>query len=161
MRFRRLSSDELFALDMEFKQFLVVHEQYDEEWRMLAENKPEEADEFIEMFSDLILSKVYNQVSFLVHFSEGMVSFFDMRNDPLKAYHIKCSNDHSLQNETALETLISTHFEELQFYFGEKKLMREKADEVFDLIRKGSEVCEDTYFQKYAELFSRIEKNQR
>jgi hypothetical protein len=161
MRFRRLSSDELFALEMEFKQFLVVHEQYDEEWRILAENNPEKAEQFIELFSDLVLERVYNQVSFLVHFSKGMVSFFDMTNDPLKAYHIKCSSDLSLQNETQLETLISTHFKELQFYVGEKKLMREKADEVFELIRKGSEVCEDIYFKKYAVLFSGIEKNQR
>jgi hypothetical protein len=39
--------------------------------------------------------------------------------------------------------------------------MKKKADEVFDLIRKGSEVCEDIYFHKYMELFSGIEKNQR
>jgi hypothetical protein len=161
MRFRRLSSEELFALETEFKQFLVVHEQYNEEWRYLAENNPEKAEQFIELFSDLVLEKVYNQVSFLVHFSKGMVSFFDMSNDPLKAYHIKCPDHLSLQNETQLETILSNQFEVLQFYFGEKKLMKDKADEVFDLISKGSEVCEDAYFQKYAKLFSRIEKNQR
>jgi hypothetical protein len=161
MRFRRLSSDELFALEIEFKQFLVVHEQYDEEWRSLAENNPSKAEQFIELFSDLVLEKVYNQVSFLVHFSKGLVSFFDMTNDPLKAYHIKYPAHLSSQNEKQLETLVSSHFNELQFYFGEKKLMKDKADEVFDLIRKGSEVCEDIYFHKYGELFSGIEKNQR
>jgi len=161
MRFRRLSSDELFALETEFKQFLVVHEQYDDEWRILAEQHPEKAEKFIELFSDLVLQKVYHQVSFLVHFSEGMVSFFDMRNEPLKAYQIKCPPHLSLQNEIQVETLISKHFEELQFFIGEKKLLKEKAEEVFDLIRKGSEVCEETYFMKYLELFSRIEKNQR
>jgi hypothetical protein len=160
MRFRRLSSEELFALDIEFKQFLVVHEQYDEEWRMLAENKPEVADEFIEMFSDLILSKVYNQVSFLVHFSEGMVSFFDMRNNPLKAFHIKCAKHLSLQNELELQHVIDHHFDQLHFFVGQKQLSKEKADEVFDLILKGSEVCEESYFHKYTDLFKGIEKNQ-
>jgi hypothetical protein len=161
MRFRRLSSEELFALETEFKQFLVVHEQYNEEWRFLAENNPEKAEQFIELFSDLVLEKVYNQVSFLVHFSNGMVSFFDMTNDPLKAYHIKFPVHLSLHNETHLETLLNNQFEDLLFYFGEKKLLKDKADEVFDLIRKGSEVCEDVYFRKYVELFSRIEKNQQ
>jgi hypothetical protein len=156
MRFRRLNSEELFALETEFKQFLIVHEQYDEEWRVLAENNPDKAEQFIELFSDLILLKVYNQVSFLVHFSEGMVSFFDMRNNPLKAYQIKCPNHLSLKNEIELQLLLNTHFDELQFYLGEKQLMKEKADEVFDLIMKGSEVCEDIYFQKYTQLFSGI-----
>ena len=156
MRFRRLNSEELFALETEFKQFLIVHEQYDEEWRVLAESNPEKAEQFIELFSDLILLKVYNQVSFLVHFSEGMVSFFDMRNSPLKAYQIKGPNHLSLKNEMELHLLVNTHFHELQFYLGEKQLMKEKADEVFDLIMKGSEVCEDIYFQKYTQLFSGI-----
>jgi hypothetical protein len=156
MRFRRLSSDELFSLETEFKQFLVVHELYDEEWRLLAENEPQKAEHFIELFSDLVLGRVYNQVSFLVHFSNTMVSFFDMRNNPLKAYHIKCSEDHSLQNENDLQQVLRDHFDQLQFYTGEKQLVKEKADEVFDLISKGSESCEEGYFLKFRRLFEGI-----
>lgn len=159
MRFRRLNSEELFALETEFKQFLVVHEQYDEEWRVLAENNPAKAEQFIELFSDLVLERVHSQVSYLVYFSKSMVSFFDMRNNPLKAYQIKCPDHLSLQNEMELQQLVNAHFDELQFYVGEKQLMKDKADEVFDLIVKGSEVCEEIYFQKYAELFTRIQKN--
>jgi hypothetical protein len=156
MRFRRLSSDELFSLETEFKQFLVVHELYDEEWRLLAENEPQKAEHFIELFSDLVLGRVYNQVSFLVHFSNTMVSFFDMRNNPLKAYHIKCSEDLSLQNEDDIQQVLRDHFDQLKFYTGEKQLVKEKADEVFDLISKGSESCEEGYFLKFRRLFEGI-----
>jgi len=156
MRFRRLNSEELFSLETEFKQFLVIHALYDKEWRLLAEENPEKAEQFIELFSDLVLEKVYNQVSFLVHFSSTMVSFFDMRNNPLKAYHIKCSEGLSLQNEEGLQQALSVHFNELHFYRGEKQLQQEKADEVFDLIRKGSESCEEAYFLKYTQLFEGI-----
>mgnify|MGYP000002536440 FL=1 len=156
MRFRRLNSEELFSLETEFKQFLVIHALYDEEWRLLAEENPEKAEQFIELFSDLVLEKVYNQVSFLVHFSSTMVSFFDMRNNPLKAYHIKCSEGLSLQNEEGLQQALIVHFNELHFYRGEKQLQQEKADEVFDLIRKGSESCEEAYFLKYTQLFEGI-----
>ncbi|MEY3586134.1 MAG: hypothetical protein RLZZ243_1198 [Bacteroidota bacterium] len=156
MRFRRLSSDELFSLETEFKQFLVVHELYDEEWRLLAENEPQKAEHFIELFSDLVLGRVYNQVSFLVHFSNTMVSFFDMRNNPLQAYHIKCSEDLSLQNEDDIQQVLRDHFDQLQFYTGEKQLVKEKADEVFDLISKGSESCEEGYFLKFRRLFEGI-----
>ena len=51
MRFRRLSKEELFSLETEFKQFLVIHELYDEEWRLLAEKEPEKAEQFIIQFS--------------------------------------------------------------------------------------------------------------
>ncbi|MFM1946602.1 MAG: hypothetical protein RL207_885 [Bacteroidota bacterium] len=156
MRFRRLSKEELFSLETEFKQFLVIHELYDEEWRLMAEKDPEKAEQFIQQFSDLVLGKVYQQISFLVHFSSTMVSFFDMRNDPLKAYHIKCSEGLSLQNEEDLQLALSTHFNQLHFYKGEKKLHEEKADEVFDLIKKGSEGCDEAYFLKYTQLFEGI-----
>ncbi|MBP5995643.1 MAG: hypothetical protein KA736_08105 [Crocinitomicaceae bacterium] len=156
MRFRRLSTEELFSLETEFKQFLVIHELYDEEWRLLAEKEPEKAEQFIIQFSELVLGKVYQQISFLVHFSSTMVSFFDMRNNPLKAYHIKCSEGLSLQNEADLQQALSVHFNQLQFYKGEKNLQEEKADEVFDLIKKGSESCDEAYFLKYTQLFEGI-----
>jgi hypothetical protein len=156
MRFRRLSSDELFSLETEFKQFLVIHELYDDEWRLLAAENPEKAEQFIELFSELVLGKVYSQVSFLVHFSSTMVSFFDMRNNPLKAYHIKCNESLSLQTEDDVQLALRDHFNQLQFYTGEKQLVKEKADEVFELIRKGSESCEEGYFLKYRQLFDGI-----
>ena len=46
MHFRRLTKEELFALETEFKQFLIIHELYDEEWRALAENDPYKAEQF-------------------------------------------------------------------------------------------------------------------
>ncbi len=156
MRFRRLTNEELFALETEFKQFLVISEQYDEEWRELVETSPEKAEEFIVLFSDLVLEKVYRQVTYLVHFSDSMVSFFDVRNNPLKAYHIKRSDHLPLQDEPVLQQVLMEHFDQLSFYIGEKSLVGEKADEVFDLIRKGSEVCEESYFLNYTTHFTRI-----
>ena len=85
-----------------------------------------------------------------------MVSFFDMRNNPLKAYHIKCNEGLSLQNENDIQQVLKEHFNQLQFYTGEKQLVKDKAEEVFDLIRKGSESCEETYFLKYRQLFDGI-----
>ena len=156
MRFRRLTTEELFSLETEFKQFLIISEQYDEEWRILVETEPEKAEEFIALFSDLVLEKVYSQLAYLVHFSDSMVSFFDVRNNPLKAYHIKRTDHLPLQDEQMLQQALEEHFDQLSFYIGEKSLVKEKADEVFDLIRKGSEACDESYFLKYTAHFTRI-----
>jgi hypothetical protein len=156
MRFRRLTTEELFALETEFKQFLIISEQYDEEWRILVKTNPEKAEEFIALFSDLVLEKVYSQLSYLVHFSDSIVSFFDVKNNPLKAYHIKRSDNLPLHDEQVLEEVLEVHYDELSFYIGEKNLVKEKVDEIYDLIRKGSEACEEAYFLKYTEHFTRI-----
>ena len=153
MRFRRLSQDELFSLETEFKQFLVIHEQYDEEWRKLASEHPEKAEQFIELFSDLVLAKIYSDVSFLIHFSSNMISFFDVRNDPMHAYHVKYTGEQKLNKKYQLKDLLADHFDELAFYRATKIRSKEKEDEVHDLIEKGCELSDEKTFQQFKQLF--------
>jgi hypothetical protein len=158
VRFRRLTQDELFALETEFKQFLIIHELYDEEWRILAQNSPEKAEQFIELFSDLVFLKVFEEVSYLVHFTSNLVSFFDVREEVLKAYHFKYQGKESIANETELQRVIMEEFDQIEVYSGTKKRTKEKADEVFDLVRKGSEICSETLFSTYTRIVESVKK---
>lgn len=153
MRFRRLTTEELLALETEFKQFLIIHELYDEEWRKLAAESPEKAEDFIGLFSDVVFDKIYNELTYLVHFSDNLVSFFDMSSDPLRAFHIQSSKDISLDNEEALRTAFSDHADKLSFFKGQKQLQKPKAEEVWDLIGKGCQKCDESYFQFYMQAF--------
>lgn len=153
MRFRRLTTEELLALETEFKQFLIIHELYDEEWRQLAAESPEKAENFIGLFSDVVFEKICTELRYLVHFSDNLVSFFDVSSEPLKAFHIQSSNEISLENEAALKTAFSDHSDKLSLYKGQKKLQKKKADEVWDLIQKGSQKCDESYFQFYTQAF--------
>ena len=156
VRFRRLSQDELFALETEFKQFLIIHELYDEEWRDLADKSPEKAEQFIELFSDLVLGKVFEDVSFLVHFTSNLVSFFDVREEVLKGYHFKYHGTASIENESGLQHVVMNEFDKIEVYSGTKMRTKEKADEVFELVRKGSEICSEPLFSTYTRLFESV-----
>lgn len=158
MRFRRLTKEELFALETEFKQFLIIHELYDEEWRALAENDPNKAEQFIELFSDLVLHKVFDEVSFLVHFTSHLVSFFDLRESVLKAYHIKYLGPETIENESDLKTILMEQFDQIELFKGEKARNKEKAEEVYELIQKGSEICTESLFQEFTRIFQSIKK---
>lgn len=149
MRFRRLNTEELFALETEFKQFLIIHELYDEEWRALVKESPEKADQFIALFSDVVLEKIYNELNYLVHFSNNLVSFFDVTGDPMIAYHIQSSGQILLENEQGLAKAVAYHQDELSFFKGQKKRTKSKAEEVWELIQKGSEKCDEAYFKSY------------
>ena len=65
MRFRCLSKEELQELDNELIQFLIVNQVYKEDWALMNQESPNKAKELIEMFSDVVLEKVYNKVFFL------------------------------------------------------------------------------------------------
>ena len=45
LKYRLLTDDELKELEHEFKQFLIVNEIYDEEWRKLNAEKSKKVDE--------------------------------------------------------------------------------------------------------------------
>ena len=57
LKFRALTAAELAELEIEFKQFLIVNELYDAEWRELAIKNPQKAQEFIDTFANIVLEK--------------------------------------------------------------------------------------------------------
>lgn len=65
MKFRRLSNEELGHLEKEFVDFLCANTITAEDWVKIKSESLEKAEHLIEMFSDIVLEKVYNKVSFL------------------------------------------------------------------------------------------------
>ena len=54
MKYRRLSKEQLEELHLEFINFLATQSITGEEWTALKKNKPEVAEEELDVFSDLI-----------------------------------------------------------------------------------------------------------
>ncbi|MCW8940114.1 MAG: DUF6495 family protein, partial [Flavobacteriales bacterium] len=79
LKYRLLTDDELKELEHEFKQFLIVNEIYDEEWRKLNAEKNEKVGELVIMFSNLVIEKSLKRIQYLeIATSEG-----------INAYHCK------------------------------------------------------------------------
>ncbi|MFM6934724.1 MAG: DUF6495 family protein, partial [Flavobacteriales bacterium] len=119
----------------------------------LASEHPEKAEKFIELFSDLVLAKIYEDVSFLIHYSSNMISFFDVRNDPMQAYHVKYAGEQKLDVTYQLNDLLTHYFDDLAFFKAAKIKSKEKADEVHELIEKGCELSDEKTFQQFKQLF--------
>ena len=92
LKYRSLSKDELIELEPEFKQFLIVNEIYDAEWRALASQDPEKAQSFIDLFSNIVLERVYNKVPGLVHIGNDFITVFDFQDAIWTFYHFQFTN---------------------------------------------------------------------
>ena len=53
VKYRFLTDDELIALEVEFKQFLITNGLHDDEWRVLNKDYPKKAEEVVGLFRDL------------------------------------------------------------------------------------------------------------
>ncbi|MDP4724563.1 MAG: DUF6495 family protein [Crocinitomicaceae bacterium] len=156
LKFRSLTPQELSELETEFKHFLVINELYDAEWRELAAKHAAKAQEFIDLFADIVLEKAYTQMPGLLQIGDDFITVFDLRYDIWNFYHFQWStavNHDEITPENWLE-LIEKSWTGLTLKKGSKKSSEHKAEEVFALICKGAAPLHPQILQDFLQLFS-------
>ena len=140
LKFRALTPDELSELETEFKQFLIINELYDAEWRNLATKDPHKAQEFIDMFANIVLEKVYNKQPGLLQIGKDFITVFDFQDDVWNFYHFQTTDPKLLAdcNPENFINLLQNAWEQLSLHKGSKKSSEHKAEEVYNLICKGA-----------------------
>ena len=93
LKFRSLTPQELSELETEFKHFLVINELYDAEWRQLATDNPAKAQEFIDLFANIVLEKAYNQMPGLLQIGNDFITVFDFRHDDWNLFHFQWNSE--------------------------------------------------------------------
>ncbi len=151
LKFRSLTPTELTELETEFKQFLILNELYDAEWRKLASEDPQKAQGFIDLFSNIVLEKVYNNLPGLVHIGENFISVFDLHTDPWQLYHfqLKDKAKFALATSENFLKIIQNNWSELAMHKGSKKSSEHKSTEVYQLIRKGATQLHNDDIQEF------------
>ena len=69
MKYTRLTKEQLEELNQEFINFLATQSITAEEWKEIKEQKPEVAEEELDIFSDLVWEGVLSKVEYLENIS--------------------------------------------------------------------------------------------
>jgi hypothetical protein len=156
LKFRALTPEELTELETEFKQFLIINELYDAEWRDLATKDPQKAQEFIDMFANIVLEKVYNKQPGLLQIGNDFITVFDFQDDVWNFFHFQ-TTDTKLFADCSPEnflTLLQNAWEQLSLHKGSKKSSEHKAEEIYSLICKGALPLHKASLQDFLKLIS-------
>lgn len=146
LKYRLLTDDELKELEEEFKQFLIVNEIYDEEWRKLNAEKSETVDELIVTFSNLVLGKSLKKIYYIeIATKEG-----------IKAYHCK-DNEIELigisTQQAGIDFLSLTPDElsttPLSIFMTSKKYEEERETTIFNMLNSGCGIIDE---KRYGQL---------
>jgi len=158
LKFRSLTIQELKELETEFKHFLVINELYDAEWRQLAANNPLKAQEFIDLFSNVVLEKVYTNLTGLLHIGEDFITIFDFQKDTWNFYHFQLTTQNSLSaiNADNFVVFLQAYWHNLSLKKGTKKSSEQKAEQVYALICKGASPLHDLALQEFLQLFKAV-----
>lgn len=158
LKFRALTPEELAELETEFKQFLIINELYDAEWRDLATKYPHKAQEFIDMFANIVLEKVYNKLPGLLQIGKDFITVFDFQDEVWNFYHFQTADAKLLDgcSQENFLKLLQNAWEHLSLHKGSKKSSEHKAEEVFSLICKGALPLHHTSIQDFLKLIAAL-----
>jgi len=93
LKYTRLTKEQFEELHQEFINFLASQSITADEWEDIKINKPDVAEQELDVFSDLVWEGVLNQAKFLEHFSPNQIYLFKITDETVNLIAVKVENE--------------------------------------------------------------------
>ncbi|MCV9926745.1 DUF6495 family protein [Flavobacterium sp. LS1R49] len=150
MKYARLTKEQFDELHAEFANFLGTQAIDKAEWDSIKINKPEVAEQELDVFSDLIWEGVLSRAEFLEHFSKNHIFLFQCFDTHVQSIVLK-----SLVAETdfltkeGLQWLSDNMFTEtIEMKVGKKVFTEDRNTSIFELIQQGAFLSDGQLFKQ-------------
>ncbi|WP_299897542.1 DUF6495 family protein [uncultured Aquimarina sp.] len=154
MKYKRLTKEQLEELHQEFINFLATQSITAEEWSDIKANKPEVAEEEIDVFSDLVWEGVLNSAQFLEHFSKDLIHLFHLGEMEMHLIAIKVNvEDIDITTKEGYDWLRNNLLDDkVAFYNANKAYGEDPNMDKFKLILQGANITKGELFQYFDKL---------
>jgi len=154
MKYRQLTKEQFFELHEEFSKFLATQQIDVKEWEVIKKEKPEVAEEELNIFSDLVWEDVLSKTNYLEHISANDINLFKCNSKEIIRIYIQLSDkSKSFLNEEDFKWFQQHPLEDsLEYFKASKKYSKERNIELFELIEKGSEISKGKLFTAISQL---------
>ena len=154
MKYQRLSKEQLEELHVEFINFLATQSITAEEWSEIKANKPEVAEEEIDVFSDLVWEKVLGNAQYLEHFSKDQIHLFELDENEMHLIAIKVNNESvDLTTQEGYSWLRDNLMnDDVVFYNASKGYSEDRNLDKFQLIQKGANITRGELYHYFEKL---------
>ncbi len=156
MKYRQLSKEQFKALYKEFAQFLATQQIDVKEWTAIKENKPKVAEEELNLFSDLVWDDALTKTNYLDHFSKQTANLFKCEKKSISRLVIQVDKPDFdfFKTEDYKWFVENTNDKSIQFFKGSKKYSKERNQELFDLVEKGSVISNGQLYENLLSIIS-------
>ena len=153
MKYRQLTKEQFESLHEEFARFLASQSIDVTEWNQLKKEKPQVAEDELNVFSDVVWDDVLTKTSYLEHFSKQSINLFKCDATEMHRIFVKVNKDVDLLSKEGYEWLFKNPTNDVVEYFtGTKVYTSERNEELFDLIEKGSSISKGELFEYFHSL---------
>ncbi len=154
MKYTRLAKEQLEELHEEFINFLATQSITGEEWKNLKNDKPEVAEDEIDIFSDLIWEGVLNKVQYLENISAQYMHLFHCAEKEMKLFSVKVMNP-----DIDLTTAIGFNWfkknwqsDFVEYLTASKAYTGDKNLDIFKLIQQGSVITKGDLYRWFESM---------
>ncbi len=154
MKYTRLTKEQLEELHPEFVNFLATQSITASEWEEIKRDKPEVAEEELDVFSDLIWEGVLNKVSYLENISVQHMHLFEALEKEIKLISVKVLNpDIDLNTAEGFAWFKKNYQGDFVEYLSAAKAYKDpRNSELFDLIKQGTRITKGDLYQWFDNL---------
>ena len=140
MKYKRLTKEQLESLHQEFANFLAIQSIDKNEWDIIKSDKPEIAEQELDVFSDLIWEGVLTNAHFLEHFSKNHIFLFHCQEKFIQSIVIKSLvAEVDFMSKEGLQWLSDNLFTEtVELHIGKKEYDGNRNEVIFNLITEGA-----------------------
>lgn len=155
MKYRQLTKEQFESLHEEFARFLASQSIDRKEWEELKKEKPQVAEDEMNVFSDVVWDDVLTKTEYLEHFSETSVNLFKCSDDEMQRIVVKVNKEINLLEQEGFEWLLKNPLDDtIEILQGTKPYKDERNPEIFDLIEKGSSISKGEIFEYFNRLIA-------
>lgn len=151
MKYARLTKEQLEELHEEFINFLASQSITAEEWTQIKKDKPELAEDELDVFSDLVWEGVLNQANYLEHLSKQQLFLFHIEEAKMRLIGIKVNNEAiniaTKEGYAWLQDNLLT--EDVEIYNSVKAISEDRNKDIFALIQQGANITKGELFQYF------------
>lgn len=153
MKYRLLSKEQFEALNEEFATFLATNGIDKDAWDTIKSNNPDQVDNLLEQFSDLVWEDVLNRTKYLEHYAEQSINLFHCEPNQISRIVVQINNTaYDMRTEEGIDWFINnSNSRFIDYLKGQKNYIDERNLELFEIIEQGAELSD-------GELFKALEK---
>ncbi len=140
MKYSRLTKEQFEELTQEFTNFLATQAIDKAEWDKIKLEKPDVAEQELDVFSDLIWEGVLSRATFLEHFSKNHIFLFECFDTHVQSIVLKSLvTDVDFLTRDGLQWLSDNMFTDtIEMKVGKKEFTEERNSSIFQLIQQGA-----------------------
>lgn len=154
MKYARLTKEQFEELHTEFINFLASQSITADEWEEIKTQRPQVAEQELDVFSDLIWEGVLNRVKYLEHISPQQLMLFHISEAFMELIAIKIDDENiDITSEYGYKWLQQNlHDDSVSLYTSTKPIAEDRNKDIFILIKQGAVITKGELYKYFRDL---------